>query len=145
MSEDIGYILNSGNEKLSITVNRFYGGKNVGTCLCLSTFKDGKSSWIMLNKKDLEVLVKIFEKEISPLAKNVYLTKSKWVYDAFYTLQNHRKEYQKAYFKKMKTSSRYDNKKSKNRDWNKTEEGRKWKREYMRKYYAAIKNGNTEE
>ena len=45
-------------------------------------------------------------------------------------------EYNADYFQKLKASPRYEAKKKQNRGWNKTDEGKKYKREYMKKWYA---------
>ena len=47
-----------------------------------------------------------------------------------------RKKYQQEYFQnKKEDTSWYDNKRMANMEWNKTHEGRIWRRKYMREYY----------
>jgi hypothetical protein len=44
--------------------------------------------------------------------------------------------YQAKYFQHLKSiSGRYNKKKLQNKNWNHTDEGRRWKREYMRQWY----------
>jgi len=51
-------------------------------------------------------------------------------------------KYDSEYFQMLKNSPRYERKKKQNRLWNHSEEGKKYKRQYMRKWYAKKRTQN---
>ena len=57
MSTEIRVVQNSGSRGVDLTITRYSGGKERGTCLQLSArMEDGNTGYVQLNTEDIKVL-----------------------------------------------------------------------------------------